>query len=81
MGIIEVAMVLFLLGFIPFIIAFIDILKNDFEGSNKLIWLLAVIFVPVIGSIIFLIGKKQRIVESNPADNFFVQAKPMIVKT
>ena len=65
MGIIEVAMVLFLLGFIPFIIAFIDILKNDFEGSNKLIWLLAVIFVPVIGSIAyFVIGKKQRIVKA-----------------
>lgn len=65
MGIIEVAMVLFLLGFIPFIIAFIDILKNDFEGSNKLIWLLAVILAPVIGSIVyFMIGKKQRIVKA-----------------
>ena len=65
MGIFELAMVLFLLGFIPFIIAFIDILKNDFEGSNKLIWLLAVIFVPVIGSIVyFVIGKKQRIVKA-----------------
>ena len=65
MGIIEVAMVLFLLGFIPFIIAFIDILKNEFEGSNKLIWLLAVIFVPVIGSIVyFMIGKKQRILKA-----------------
>ena len=65
MGIIELAMVLILLGFIPFIIAFIDILKNDFEGSNKLIWLLAVIFVPVIGSIVyFVIGKKQRVVKA-----------------
>ncbi len=65
MGIIELAMVLFLLGFIPFIIAFIDILKNDFEGSNKLIWLLAIIFVPVIGSIVyFVIGKKQRVVKA-----------------
>jgi hypothetical protein len=65
MGIIELAMVLFLLGFIPFILAFIDILKNDFEGSNKLIWLLAVIFVPLIGSIVyFVIGKKQRIVKA-----------------
>jgi hypothetical protein len=65
MGIIELAMVLFLLGFIPFIIAFIDILKNEFEGSNKLIWLLAVIFVPLIGSIVyFVIGKKQRIVKA-----------------
>ncbi|HEY6625776.1 MAG TPA: PLD nuclease N-terminal domain-containing protein [Ignavibacteriaceae bacterium] len=65
MGIIELAMVLFLLGFIPFILAFIDILKNDFEGSNKLIWLLAVIFVPLIGSIVyFIIGKKQRLLKA-----------------
>lgn len=65
MGILELAMVLSLLGFIPFIIAFIDILKNDFEGYNKIIWLLAVIFVPLIGSIAyFVIGKKQRIVKA-----------------
>ena len=65
MGILELAMVLFLLGFIPFIIAFIDILKSNFEGNNKIIWLLAVIFVPLIGSIAyFVIGKKQRIVRA-----------------
>jgi len=62
MGIIELIMILFLIGFIPFIIAFIDILKNEFEGYNKLIWLLAVLFAPLIGSIAyFIIGKKQRI--------------------
>jgi len=62
MGIIELIMILFLIGFIPFIIAFIDILKNEFEGYNKLIWLLAVLFAPLIGSIAyFIIGKKQRV--------------------
>jgi phosphotransferase system glucose/maltose/N-acetylglucosamine-specific IIC component len=62
MGLFELIMILFLLGFIPFIIAFIDILKNEFEGYNKLIWLLAVLFAPLIGSIAyFLIGKKQKI--------------------
>ncbi len=62
MGIFELIIILFLLGFIPFIIAFIDILKNEFEGYNKLIWLLAVLFAPLIGSIAyFLIGKKQRV--------------------
>lgn len=62
MGLIEIIMILFLIGFIPFIIAFIDILKNEFEGYNKLIWLLAVLFAPLIGSIAyFIIGKKQRI--------------------
>ena len=62
MGLIELIMILFLIGFIPFIIAFIDILKNEFEGYNKLIWLLAVLFAPLIGSIAyFIIGKKQRV--------------------
>jgi len=62
MGLFELIMILFLLGFIPFIIAFIDILKNEFEGYNKLIWLLAVLFAPLIGSIAyFLIGKKQKV--------------------
>jgi hypothetical protein len=62
MGLIELIMILFLIGFIPFIIAFIDILKNEFTGYNKLIWLLAVLFAPLIGSIAyFIIGKKQRV--------------------
>jgi len=62
MGLFELIMILFLLGFIPFIIAFIDILKNEFEGYNKLIWLLAVLFAPLIGSVsYFIIGKKQRV--------------------
>jgi len=62
MGLFELIMILFLIGFVPFIIAFIDILKNEFEGYNKLIWLLAVLFAPLIGSVAyFMIGKKQRI--------------------
>ena len=54
---------------IPFLIvpifwiwALIDILKSDFSGSNKIIWLLVVIFLPLIGIILyFAIGRKQRI--------------------
>lgn len=66
MGLFELIIILFLIGFIPFIIAFIDILKNEFEGYNKLIWLLAVLFAPLIGSIAyFIIGKKQRVLSSN----------------
>ncbi|HEY7751859.1 MAG TPA: PLD nuclease N-terminal domain-containing protein [Ignavibacteriaceae bacterium] len=62
MGLFELIIILILFGFIPFIIAFIDILKNEFEGYNKLIWLLAVLFAPMIGSIAyFIIGKKQRV--------------------
>jgi len=66
MGLFELIIISFLLGFIPFIIAFIDILKNEFDGYNKLIWLLAVIFAPLIGSIAyFIIGKKQRILNKS----------------
>lgn len=62
LGIIEVIVIAFLIGFIPFIFAFIDILKNEFTGNNKLIWVLVVLLAPVIGSIVyFAIGRKQKI--------------------
>jgi len=61
-GIFELLIMLVLSGFVPFIIAFIDILRSDFKGNNKIIWLLAVIFVPFIGPIAyFFIGRKQKI--------------------
>ena len=41
--------------------AFIDILKNEFSGYNKEIWLLVVRAVPVFGFILyFLLGRKQK---------------------
>ena len=51
-----------LLPSIFWIIALIDILKSDFRDTNdKIIWALVVIFLPVIGSILyFLIGKSQK---------------------
>ena len=65
-GLIELLVLAFLIGFIPFIFAFIDILKNEFTGSNKLIWLLAVLFAPVIGSLAyFFIGTKQKMNNKN----------------
>jgi hypothetical protein len=42
--------------------ALIDIVKNEFTGSNKVIWLLMVIFIPILGFILyFLIGREQKI--------------------
>lgn len=62
MGIYEIAVLLVVFTFILWIIAFISVLRNEFTGNNKLIWLLAVVFVPLIGSIAyFFIGKKQRV--------------------
>jgi len=44
------------------LIALIDILKSEFAGSNKLIWVTVVIAFPVIGTVLyFFIGKQQKI--------------------
>ena len=57
--IIVIAALLFLL--LP-ILALISIIRNEFEGNNKLIWIVLVIFLPYLGSIIyFLIGRNQRL--------------------
>jgi hypothetical protein len=51
-------------AFVFWIWALIDILKSEFTGSNKLIWLLAVIMVPLIGMILYwFIGREQKIRE------------------
>ncbi len=50
-------------AFVLIIWALVDILKSEFTGSNKIIWVLVVLFLPLIGSILyFVIGKKQKIV-------------------
>jgi hypothetical protein len=55
-------LILLLLSGIPSLIAFIDIVRSEFTGYNKLVWLLAVIFFPLIGWILyFIIGRKQKI--------------------
>ena len=54
------ALILFVL-LIPLIVI-IDILRNEFEGNNKLIWVLVVLFLPLLGSLLYLIiGSKQKI--------------------
>ena len=51
-----------LLGFLPTIIALVDILKNEFSGQNKIAWLLVVLFTNIFGAILyFLIGRKQKL--------------------
>jgi len=63
LGVGELILILFfLLPAILWIIALIDILKSDFQGNNKIIWVLVVIFLPIIGAILyFIIGKNQKI--------------------
>ncbi|MEO7315117.1 MAG: PLDc N-terminal domain-containing protein [Ginsengibacter sp.] len=49
--------------FCLFLLAIIDILRNQFKGANtKLIWILVVLLLPFLGSILyFLIGRKDKI--------------------
>lgn len=56
-------MLLIFLGiFIIWLIALIDILRSEFTGYNKIIWILVVLFVPLLGAILyFAIGRKQKL--------------------
>jgi len=46
------------------LIAIIDILRHDFNGSDKLIWILVVLFLPILGSILyFIIGSSKKIMK------------------
>jgi len=52
------------------IIALIDILKSDFKGNDKLIWIIVVIFLSVLGIILYYaIGRGQRISKTVEKDN------------
>ncbi len=54
-----------ILGGIAFILwlwALIDVLKNEFNGSNKIVWLLTVVLLPVVGFVLyFIIGRTQKV--------------------
>jgi len=58
----ELLVLIFLLGAILCIVALLDILRSEFTGYNKLVWLLAVIFFPLIGSLAyFVFGREQKV--------------------
>lgn len=47
------------------LIALIDILRHDFNGSDKIIWVLIVLFLPILGTILyFFIGSAKKIKNS-----------------
>ncbi|MCF8225304.1 MAG: PLDc N-terminal domain-containing protein [Bacteroidales bacterium] len=53
---------IFLVGLLLPILALISILRNEFTGSNKIIWVIVVILVPYLGAILYLlIGRSQRL--------------------
>lgn len=55
-------MIFILFTFILYIYILIDILKHEFTGYNKIIWILVLIFFPILGALLYLIiGRAQRI--------------------
>jgi hypothetical protein len=48
------------------LIALIDIIRNEFRGSNdKVIWVIIVLFIPFLGSVLYYwIGTEQKTVRS-----------------
>lgn len=61
-GLIEIIIILTIPLVIMPLVALINLLKNQFTGNDKLIWLLVILFLPLIGWILyFAIGKKNQI--------------------
>jgi hypothetical protein len=61
----SVTLFMLLIVGVPFLIGLIcliDILRNEFTGHNKIIWFILVLFLPLVGSILYLfIGIDQKI--------------------
>jgi membrane protein DedA with SNARE-associated domain len=54
------------LGIIPTIVALIDIVRNEFSGNNKIVWLLVVLLGNFLGALLyFIIGRKQKLSATN----------------
>ena len=46
--------------------ALIDCLQGNFDGNDKIVWLLVIIFVPFIGSLLYLgIGRSRKVPPSS----------------
>jgi hypothetical protein len=60
-GIVGLLILILLFLLLP-LIALVDVLMNEFTGSNKLIWVLLILFLPFLGAFLyFLVGTKQKI--------------------
>jgi hypothetical protein len=62
LGLSEIILILTIPLVIMPLVALINLLKNQFTGNDKLIWLLVILFLPLMGWILyFAIGKKNQI--------------------
>jgi len=43
--------------------ALVDVLKSEFKGGNKIVWLLAILFLNIFGAILYvIIGRKHKVI-------------------
>jgi phospholipase D-like protein len=60
--------------FLIWILAVVDIVRrHDLRTSSKVLWALAVIFVPIIGVLVYLIARPADATQYKPADGYAVQ--------
>lgn len=60
-GGIEILFLLYVSLIALWIVALVSCLRNNFDVNLKIIWVLVIIFVPFLGSILYLtIGRNQR---------------------
>lgn len=51
-----------LVSLILWLWALIDCVQSEFQGENKVIWILIILLVPTLGAILYLvIGRSQKI--------------------
>jgi carbon starvation protein CstA len=44
-----------------YIYSLVDILRHEFRGNNKIVWIIVVLMLPLLGVFLyFLLGKKQQ---------------------
>ena len=54
--------ILSVLGVVFWLWTLIDVLKYEFSGQNKVIWVLSILFLNLLGAILYvIIGRSQRI--------------------
>lgn len=51
------------------VVGLFDVMRNDFSGNNKILWVFLLLAVPPLGAIFYqLIGKYQKIPRPVPLD-------------
>lgn len=64
----EIILILLVMFFFVLLIwPLIDCLKSDFKNNHKLIWVFLILFLPILGAILYLtIGRNQKVKTEKP---------------